>query len=335
MSALSEEEGKSTKSIFPNRPGRVIAGSTMSATKKVNFKSIFFLSYLVDLLLQSKIHFCVPQVHPFLWAIDSPNVNFLHSKYSIILFRLFILILPPFVFSSGKGHQFRRKKSHKEPNLGLSGKQLSLPVHFRPHTKFEFYDGPLHSKFPTMLSSSGPLTLMKLIPVSFATAFASNVFPHPGGPQSRIPWGWADVPMSSKYSGFCIGYFKCKLFFNSLNTRLPRLTISARLWPRSVLPLLPKSHPVPLQIPRALLRVLSWSVPTQNRPYELVFPQYSANFAAVNLEPSTNLMLNHTNVIDDLILSDFLLIPRKFHLSFSALVSIQSILIFRYFALCC
>ena len=38
-----------------------------------------------------------------------------------------------------------------------------------------------------ILSSSGPLTLKKFILNSDATAFASSVFPVPGGPYSKIP----------------------------------------------------------------------------------------------------------------------------------------------------
>src|SRR5271154_6319633 len=41
----------------------------------------------------------------------------------------------------------------------------------------------------TLLSNSGPLTDMKFARLSFATAFASNVLPHPGGPQSNTPLG--------------------------------------------------------------------------------------------------------------------------------------------------
>lgn len=39
----------------------------------------------------------------------------------------------------------------------------------------------------TMFKSSGPLTEIKLIPVSLAMALASKVFPHPGGPHNNIP----------------------------------------------------------------------------------------------------------------------------------------------------
>lgn len=39
-----------------------------------------------------------------------------------------------------------------------------------------------------MLINSGPFILIKLIPVSFATAFANIVLPQPGGPQRRIPY---------------------------------------------------------------------------------------------------------------------------------------------------
>ena len=40
-----------------------------------------------------------------------------------------------------------------------------------------------------MFNNSGPLTDMKLIPASLATALARRVLPQPGGPQIRIPAG--------------------------------------------------------------------------------------------------------------------------------------------------
>ena len=40
--------------------------------------------------------------------------------------------------------------------------------------------------------------------VWFAPAFASNVFPVPGGPYKSIPFG-GSIPISSKSSGFFIG----------------------------------------------------------------------------------------------------------------------------------
>lgn len=41
----------------------------------------------------------------------------------------------------------------------------------------------------TLLRSSGPRTLMKFALLSFATALASRVLPHPGGPHRRTPVG--------------------------------------------------------------------------------------------------------------------------------------------------
>lgn len=38
-----------------------------------------------------------------------------------------------------------------------------------------------------ILSNSGPFTLRKLTFSSVLTAFATNVFPQPGGPYSRMP----------------------------------------------------------------------------------------------------------------------------------------------------
>lgn len=59
----------------------------------------------------------------------------------------------------------------------------------------------------TMFNSSGPLTEIKLIPASLATALASNVFPQPGGPHNNTPVG-AVKPNALKYSecltGACV-----------------------------------------------------------------------------------------------------------------------------------
>lgn len=40
-----------------------------------------------------------------------------------------------------------------------------------------------------MLSSSGPLTEIKLMPASFAIALARSVLPQPGGPHKSTPEG--------------------------------------------------------------------------------------------------------------------------------------------------
>ena len=56
----------------------------------------------------------------------------------------------------------------------------------------------------TLLSSSGPFTLMKLAWLSFATAFARRVFPQPGGPHKSTPAG-ASIPTARKISGLRIG----------------------------------------------------------------------------------------------------------------------------------
>lgn len=55
-----------------------------------------------------------------------------------------------------------------------------------------------------MLSNSGPLTLIKFALDSFATAFASNVFPHPGGPHMSTPHA-ASMPTALNSSGLRIG----------------------------------------------------------------------------------------------------------------------------------
>lgn len=59
-----------------------------------------------------------------------------------------------------------------------------------------FSDSPKY-----LFKSSGPFTAMKLALEAFATAFASKVLPHPGGPHKRTPDG-ALTPNFSKISGF-------------------------------------------------------------------------------------------------------------------------------------
>ena len=55
-----------------------------------------------------------------------------------------------------------------------------------------------------MLRSSGPLTEIKLIPASLATAFANRVLPQPGGPQSKTPAG-VTSPKLENSSENCTG----------------------------------------------------------------------------------------------------------------------------------
>ncbi|BAA29271.1 106aa long hypothetical protein [Pyrococcus horikoshii OT3] len=50
------------------------------------------------------------------------------------------------------------------------------------------------------LTSSLPTTLMNVALTSWARAFAINVFPQPGGPYKRTPFG-GSIPTSSKSSG--------------------------------------------------------------------------------------------------------------------------------------
>mmetsp|Transcript_46535 Transcript_46535/g.75624 ORF Transcript_46535/g.75624 Transcript_46535/m.75624 type:complete len:341 (-) Transcript_46535:129-1151(-) len=61
------------------------------------------------------------------------------------------------------------------------------------------------SDSPTyLLSSSGPLTAMKLAPLALAVALASSVLPQPGGPKRRTPTGTVR-PSSLKSSALRIG----------------------------------------------------------------------------------------------------------------------------------
>ena len=54
-----------------------------------------------------------------------------------------------------------------------------------------------------------PLTDIKLMPLSLATALASSVLPHPGGPASRIPWLLVS-PNAANFSGYLgVGNVNC------------------------------------------------------------------------------------------------------------------------------
>jgi len=61
------------------------------------------------------------------------------------------------------------------------------------------------SDSPTYLfNNSGPFTAIKFAIDWLATAFANNVFPHPGGPYNKIPAG-ALTPNYKNLSGSLIG----------------------------------------------------------------------------------------------------------------------------------
>src|SRR6476660_6142523 len=63
-----------------------------------------------------------------------------------------------------------------------------------------FSDSPTH-----LDSNSGPLILMKLDSEVVATAFAINVFPVPGGPYNKRPFGGLTSPSVNK-SGYLRGH---------------------------------------------------------------------------------------------------------------------------------
>ncbi len=67
-------------------------------------------------------------------------------------------------------------------------------------SRIAFSDSPTHFE-----SSWGPLTLMKLAFDSFAAALTSRVFPVPGGPCRRIPFGGV-MPIFSNFCGFLSGH---------------------------------------------------------------------------------------------------------------------------------
>ena len=53
------------------------------------------------------------------------------------------------------------------------------------------------------------LMLMKLAPLSLATALATSVLPQPGGPYSSTPVA-ADRPIAAKRSGWAMGWLMAK-----------------------------------------------------------------------------------------------------------------------------
>ena len=63
-----------------------------------------------------------------------------------------------------------------------------------------FSDSPTY-----LLSSSGPLTLMKFASLSFAAAFARSVLPVPGGPYNNSPFGGTAF-ICAKSSGYFSGH---------------------------------------------------------------------------------------------------------------------------------
>ena len=67
-------------------------------------------------------------------------------------------------------------------------------------SRIPFSDSPTH-----LLNSSGPLIEMKLASPSVATAWASIVLPHPGGPYSSIPFGGL-IPTRLNTSGLFRGH---------------------------------------------------------------------------------------------------------------------------------
>src|SRR6266699_3645151 len=64
---------------------------------------------------------------------------------------------------------------------------------FLKTSRMPFSDSPTH-----LLKSSGPLIEMKLASLSVATALASIVLPHPGGPKSKMPFGGL-IPILLKF----------------------------------------------------------------------------------------------------------------------------------------
>ena len=89
-------------------------------------------------------------------------------------------------------------------NTCLTARSLS-PTYWREFETFKH--SPKYAtgtRRRTLFSSSGPFTLMKFALDSFATAFASNVLPHPGGPHSSTPHA-ATIPTALNSSGRRIG----------------------------------------------------------------------------------------------------------------------------------
>src|SRR5256885_14407585 len=73
---------------------------------------------------------------------------------------------------------------------------------FLKTSRIPFSDSPTH-----LLKTSGPLMEMKLASLSVATALASIVLPHPGGPKSKMPFGGL-IPTLMNTSGFLMGHYR-------------------------------------------------------------------------------------------------------------------------------
>lgn len=89
------------------------------------------------------------------------------------------------IASSSSKKMMQGDEARARANTCLTARSLS-PTYCKPS---QYRPTAIPKAERTLLSSSGPLTEIKLALLSFATAFANNVLPHPGGPHSNTPHG--------------------------------------------------------------------------------------------------------------------------------------------------
>mmetsp|Transcript_20134 Transcript_20134/g.36193 ORF Transcript_20134/g.36193 Transcript_20134/m.36193 type:complete len:217 (-) Transcript_20134:85-735(-) len=109
---------------------------------------------------------------------------------------------------------------HSESN---SSKKMMQGLLLRARSNTTRTDRSLSPTY--LLSSSGPLTEMKLAPDSLAMALARRVFPHPGGPYNKTPAG-SGSPNASNRSG-------CPIGSNTLSVSSSRMLESAPMSPHA------------------------------------------------------------------------------------------------------
>ncbi|EDS34652.1 conserved hypothetical protein [Culex quinquefasciatus] len=188
MSARSGSAGSPTYRILSRRPGRSTAGSTMSGRLVAAIRNTPFRSSMPSISVSSWLTTRIPAPPSAL------SDRFGHSESN----------------SSKKmthGAELRARWKHcrtarsDSPTYCLTqrrGKKrdvelldLKIPVGHSSHLDIDL-----------RRRSSGPFTEIKLIPASFATAFASSVFPQPGGPHSNTPDGALSPSIFNRWGNF-------------------------------------------------------------------------------------------------------------------------------------
>ena len=118
-------------------------------------------------------------------------------------------VAPP----SPRDPRFAARESISSMNITVG----ALCLAFLNISRMAFSDSPTHLE-----RTSGPLTDMKLAPLSFAAAFAISVLPTPGGPYSRMPRG-GSMPRRVNDSGLWRGVSTASFSF-CLTSSMPPMS---------------------------------------------------------------------------------------------------------------